>query len=152
MLYCALSVYSNCCWSGYHIIPVMQYHDMVVLVTVSPCHHGTLLCCIIPWVFTAIVVGVVTIVFRHTILWHAGVTVHPCYDGCYSALLYCIVLWVFAAIFVRAVTIVFRHTILWHVGITVNPCYYGIMLCCIVLWMFVAIVRKFFVRIDFVLT
>ena len=135
MLYCALSVYSNCCWSGYHIILVMQYRDMVVLVTVSPCHHGALLCCIVPWVFTAIVVGVVTIVFHHTILWHAGVTVNPC---CYGIVLCCIVLWVFTAIVVRAVTIVFCHTIFWHAGITVNPCCCGIKLCCIVLWVFVA--------------
>ena len=59
MLYCALGVNGNCCYSGYHIIPVMRYCDMVVLVTVHLCYNDIMLHCIVLWVFTAIVAGVV---------------------------------------------------------------------------------------------
>ena len=74
MLYCAMNVYSDCFYGGVSLCCCHAYRGTLVLLSTV-----NMQCCIVLWLFTAVVATVVCQYVLPYTLWHTGITVGCCY-------------------------------------------------------------------------
>ena len=83
MVLCYVALYSECLQQllldWLLLCFAIQYYGMLVLLSILV----TMICYVALYseCLQQLLLGWFTIVFCHTILWHAGITVNPCYYG-----------------------------------------------------------------------